>query len=169
MPSAHYIISSIYQSPVGPLRLGSTGDRLCLCEWTSSGCDTAKCYGVEVIQGRTAVIEQAERELNEYFEGRRKVFDVATTIIAASDFRADVFAGLQGIGFGKQITYADLARSLGRASSVRAVASACGHNPLMIFVPCHRVVGSGGAIGGYAGGREIKAALLDLESRFSRE
>lgn len=105
---------------------------------------------------------QAARELEEYLEGERTVFDLPLAP-EGTDFERMVWEALQTIPYGETRTYAQVARQIGRPSASRAVGRANGRNPVSIFIPCHRVIGTGGAIVGYAGGVELKMRLLALE------
>lgn len=104
------------------------------------------------------------RELEEYFEGRRHTFDLQLDWRLSEGFRATVLHALPSIGYGQTASYAAVAQLAGNPKAVRAVGSACATNPLPVVVPCHRVVRSDGAIGGYLGGVEAKRTLLDLEA-----
>ena len=115
---------------------------------------------------RHAPLCQAKRELAEYFEGRRTRFTVKVSP-HGTPFQRAVWNAIAGVGFGKTIPYAELARRAGRPGSARAVGAATGRNPVGIIVPCHRIVGSNGALTGYAGGLAKKRALLALEGRAS--
>jgi methylated-DNA-[protein]-cysteine S-methyltransferase len=103
------------------------------------------------------------RELDEYFAGRRRQFDLPVDLQLVHGFRRTVIAHLPEIPYGTTETYAEVARAAGSPAAVRAVGTACGHNPLPIVVPCHRVIRSDGTIGQYGGGVEVKSALLALE------
>lgn len=107
--------------------------------------------------------DRLARELDEYFVGRRRAFDVALDLRLVRGFRRDVVAGLAGIPYGATESYAQVAARAGRPRAVRAVGSACSHNPVPVVLPCHRVVRSDGSLGQYLGGVEAKAALLALE------
>lgn len=108
--------------------------------------------------------DAAARQIEEYFAGTRRSFDVAVDLRLLSGFRAAVVARLAGIGYGETASYAQVAALAGRPTAVRAVGSACSHNPVPIVVPCHRVVRSDGTIGRYLGGTEAKRRLLALEA-----
>lgn len=107
-------------------------------------------------------IAQLRRELSLYFAGRSFRFETPLDL-AGSDFQRAVWQALTGVAAGQTPTYGALARSIGRADAVRAVAAAVGRNPVSIVVPCHRIVGHDGSLTGYAGGLDRKAALLRLE------
>jgi len=112
---------------------------------------------------RHAPLRQAKRELAEYFGGERKRFE---TVLApeGTPFQRSVWKAISTVGFGKTITYDELARRAGCPGSARAAGAATGRNPISIIVPCHRIVGSNGNLTGYAGGLDRKRALLALES-----
>lgn len=107
-------------------------------------------------------LKQTEKELSEYFEGKRKRFQVRLQI-GGTDFQKRVWRELCQIPYGKTCTYAQLAAKIKKENAVRAVGAANGRNPLSIIVPCHRVIGSAGGLTGYSGGLEAKRKLLALE------
>jgi methylated-DNA-[protein]-cysteine S-methyltransferase len=106
---------------------------------------------------------KAKKELEEYFAGKRKRFDLPLAP-EGSDFQRAVWKAIAGVPFGETITYAELARRAGHPGSARAAGAATGRNPIGIIVPCHRIVGSDGTLTGYAGGLEKKKKLLALEA-----
>jgi methylated-DNA-[protein]-cysteine S-methyltransferase len=108
--------------------------------------------------------DEAARELEEYFAGRRRRFDLPLDLQLVHGFRREVVAGLAGIPFGATESYGEVARRVGNPSAVRAVGSACSHNPVPLVLPCHRVVRSDGSTGQYLGGAGVKVALLALEA-----
>jgi methylated-DNA-[protein]-cysteine S-methyltransferase len=112
---------------------------------------------------RHALLRQAKRELAEYFGGERERFETALAP-EGTPFQRSVWKAISKVGFGKTITYAELARRAGYPGSARAAGAATGRNPISIIVPCHRIVGSDGSLTGYAGGLDRKRALLALES-----
>jgi len=112
---------------------------------------------------RHAPLEQAKRELAEYFGGERERFETALAP-EGTPFQRSVWKAISTVGFGDTITYGELARRAGCTGSARAAGAATGRNPLTIIVPCHRIVGSNGSLTGYAGGLDRKRALLALES-----
>jgi methylated-DNA-[protein]-cysteine S-methyltransferase len=113
---------------------------------------------------RHVVIAQARRELAEYFAGERERFEVALAPEGTA-FQRTIWQAIARVGFGETISYGELAQSVGCPGKARAAGAATGRNPLTIIIPCHRIVGSTGALTGYAGGLERKRALLALESR----
>lgn len=108
--------------------------------------------------------DDVARQIDEYFGGRRRAFDVPIDLQLVTGFRRAVVAALPAIGYGSTRTYAEVAASAGNPKAVRAVGSACSHNPVPIVVPCHRVVRTGGGVGEYLGGTAAKVALLALEA-----
>jgi methylated-DNA-[protein]-cysteine S-methyltransferase len=114
------------------------------------------------------VFRDAVTQLREYFAGTRTGFDLPLAP-EGTPFQRDVWTAIGTVPFGATITYAELARRCGRAAAVRAAGAATGRNPLTIVIPCHRIVGSGGALTGYAGGLDRKRSLLTLETRHARD
>jgi methylated-DNA-[protein]-cysteine S-methyltransferase len=111
-----------------------------------------------------ARLDESARELDEYFTGRRRTFDLQLDWRLSKGFRSTVLRALPSISYGQTASYAAVAELAGNPKAVRAVGSACATNPLPVVVPCHRVVRSDGVIGGYLGGPDAKRALLDLEA-----
>jgi methylated-DNA-[protein]-cysteine S-methyltransferase len=109
------------------------------------------------------VLEDAAYQLQEYFEGKRKSFDLELNP-QGTDFQKKVWKALLDIPFGKTLSYLELSKILGDVKAIRAVAAANGKNPLWIVVPCHRIIGSDGSLIGYAGGLHRKKWLLEHES-----
>ena len=108
------------------------------------------------------MIGKAAGQLDEYFDGRRTVFDLPI-VFAGTDFQRMVWSEIAKIPYGHTISYGELARRIGRPSSVRAVANATGANVISVIVPCHRVIGSDNSLTGYAGGLKAKEYLLKSE------
>ncbi|WP_413759909.1 methylated-DNA--[protein]-cysteine S-methyltransferase [Streptomyces sp. MMBL 11-3] len=109
-------------------------------------------------------LEKAAREIDEYFAGRRRAFDVPLDLSLSRGFRLLVQTHLPEIGYGQTRSYRDMADLVGNPKAVRAVGTACATNPLPIVVPCHRVLRTDGTLGGYVGGLQAKTTLLDLEA-----
>ncbi len=155
-------------SPLGPLVAAATETHLCLLEFAERRMlktqidRLRKLLSAHFVPGDNAVLEQAQRELSEYFEGRRHDFDVPT-VTPGTEFQQAVWAGLRTIPFGEVRSYAEQARAIGRPAAVRAVGKANGDNRLAIIVPCHRVIGANGELVGYGGQLWRKKALLGLE------
>jgi len=163
------IITRSYLSPCGPLLLGAAGSRLCLCDWEAGGravrtlARLARRHRATSACGNLPVIDEAARQLDQYFAGRRHTFDLPL-LMSGTEFQQTVWHRLTTIPYGVTTTYAAIAAGIGRPESVRAVAGAIGANPLSVLVPCHRVVGSDGTLTGYAGGLDAKRYLLSLEN-----
>jgi len=111
----------------------------------------------------TPLLRKAIQELTEYFEGNRKAFSVPLQP-AGTAFQQSVWAALQAIPYGETRSYGEIAKSIGKPKSARAVGMANNQNPLPIFIPCHRVIGANGKLVGYGGGLDIKEFLLNLET-----
>lgn len=111
-----------------------------------------------------ARLDAAARQLEEYFAGRRRVFALDVDLGLSTGYRRVVLDHLREVPFGHTESYSEVARATGSPRAVRAVGSACATNPLPIVVPCHRVLRSDGSLGGYVGGLDVKARLLDLEA-----
>ena len=144
-------------SPLGTLRLWSNGRQLVQIEFGDR-----KAVPEGARQQGDAVLQSAGEQLEEYFAGTRRRFDLPLAP-KGTDFQQSVWRALAEIPWGQWRSYADIARAIGRPRAVRAVGAANGRNPLPIVVPCHRVVGSDGSLTGFAGGLEMKRYLLELE------
>ena len=157
-----------FDSPYGELVLGSFNARLCLCDWryrkkrTSIDSRIKSGLNAEYSERDDVILEQAQQELDEYFNRKRKKFDTPLHTVGTS-FQKRVWNSLLKIPFGKTLSYQQLAEEIGNRNAVRAVANANGANALSIFIPCHRIIGNNGNLTGYAGGVEVKAKLLKLE------
>ena len=170
----NYIKIQNYHSPLGDLILGSFENKLCLCDWfhrtNRTAIDTRlrKGLNAEFSEEKDQIIETAVFQLEEYFHGRRKVFDLPLLMIG-TDFQKKVWQALLEIPYGKTETYAALSERLKNPLGIRAIASANGANALSILLPCHRVIGSDGNMVGYAGGIGVKKKLLKLEGAFTEQ
>ncbi|MHC1680012.1 MAG: methylated-DNA--[protein]-cysteine S-methyltransferase [Methanomassiliicoccales archaeon] len=111
---------------------------------------------------RTPLLEMAAVQISEYLQGKRHKFTVPLAP-KGSDFAMKVWKEMLAIPYGDVRTYGELAKAIGRPEAARAVGQACNRNPISILIPCHRVVGAGGKLTGYAGGLELKEKLLRLE------
>jgi methylated-DNA-[protein]-cysteine S-methyltransferase len=155
-------------SPVGALLLAATDDGLIRVAFDREDHDAVLVSLAEKVSPRIMLapgrLDRAARELDEYFDGSRRIFDVPLDFRLSSGFRRSVLAHLPQIGYGRTESYAQVAAAAGSPRAVRAVGSACATNPLPLVVPCHRVVRSDGSFGGYRGGPEAKRLLLTLES-----
>ena len=115
------------------------------------------------------VLQKARQQLGEYFAGQRRHFDVALDLSCGTAFQQSVWQALLGIPLSEVISYGEVSRRIGNPTAVRAVGAAVGRNPVSIIVPCHRVMGTSGALTGYGGGLERKTALLRLEGALAEE
>jgi len=148
-------------SPVGRLKLGATDDGLAAILWED---DDPKRVRLALLRESPEhpVLLETERQLGEYFAGRRRAFTLRLDPVG-TPFQRKVWQALAEIPFGEVRSYGELARQIGHPGASRAVGTANGRNPLSIVVPCHRVIGASGRLTGFAGGLENKAALLTLE------
>ena len=151
-------------SPLGPLTLVADGDALVGLYMAGQAHRPAdERFGVPAPED-DATLTAAAAELREYFAGRRTSFTVPLHP-AGTPFQHAVWDAVAAIPYGETSSYAELAQQIGRPTAVRAVGAAIGRNPLTVVVPCHRVIGSGGALTGYAGGLDRKRTLLSLEAK----
>ena len=156
MSNRHY---ACYQTPVGPLKMGYEGDTLVALKRVEIESDDGQ---------KTPLTEQINQEFSEYFEGKRQRFTFKYRL-SGTPFQMKVWQTLLEIPYGETCTYKDIAQKIGNAKAARAVGAANHNNPIMIVVPCHRVIGSQGKLVGYDGGLDMKAALLLLEQRNVQE
>lgn len=157
----------IMETPVGPLLLAATAKGLVRVAFEREGFETV--LGVLAAKLSPRVLEYPKRldpvaaELEEYFAGRRQNFDVPLDYALSSGFRRIVQRHLPRIDYGRTQSYKEVAELVGNPKAVRAVGTACATNPLPVVVPCHRVLRTDGSLGGYIGGLDAKAVLLNLE------
>lgn len=150
-------VSAIYDSPVGALTLISNGEALTHCEFENPR------YPFEAQPpGNDKVLNKARRELDAYFAGKLKAFEVATAP-QGTPFQQKCWAALLKIPYGATRSYGQQATAVGNSNASRAVGLANGRNPVAIIIPCHRVIGANGSLTGYGGGMERKKILLELE------
>lgn len=150
-------------SPVGELKLVASDKALVAVLWEN---DSPERVPFDALVKLTAhpILTETERQLGEYFAGKRKSFSVALDLRGTS-FQRSIWEALLTIPFGETRSYGDLARKLGNPQAARAVGAASGRNPISIIVPCHRLVGSTGKLTGFAGGLDAKSRLLAIESK----
>ncbi len=162
------IVTTVVESPVGPLIVGATAKAVCLLEFCdrraleTQFADLRKRLERAVVPGKNPHITQMKRELGAYFAGRLREFTVPI-VYPGTDFQRIVWNRLLKIPYGKTWSYEQLATAIGRPSAQRAVGLANGKNRIAIIIPCHRVVNKSGKLGGYGGGLWRKQYLLDLE------
>jgi methylated-DNA-[protein]-cysteine S-methyltransferase len=147
-----------YPSPVGKLDIVENRARITGIFFA----EEARAAGADVEE--TPCIREAERQLEEYFLGRRKTFDLPLSLVG-SDFQRAVWAALLEIPYGETASYKEIALRVGNPNAARAVGMANHNNPVSIVVPCHRVIAHDGGLGGYGGGLAAKRYLLELEKR----
>ncbi len=156
----------LYGTPFGTLFITATAEGVCSVDWRVETLDQHPAYEDATEPGVAAAAkwaEEAARQLEEYFAGRRKEFDVPL-VLRGTPFQMAVWKALQEIPYGETRSYKEIAAAVGRANAVRAVGQANRANPVAIIVPCHRVVGSNGSLTGYAGSQiHLKEKLLQLE------
>jgi methylated-DNA-[protein]-cysteine S-methyltransferase len=154
-------VSRIVDSPVGRLKLVATDQGLAGILWANDRPRRVR-LNIEAEDSSHPVLIETERQLEEYFAGRRKQFELRLDV-AGTDFQRKVWNALLTIPFGETRSYAQIARQIGNPGAGRAVGAANGRNPVSIVAPCHRVIGSTGKLTGFAGGLDAKARLLALE------
>jgi methylated-DNA-[protein]-cysteine S-methyltransferase len=156
----------IADTPIGPLLVAVTDRGLCRISFDPEPDreldGLARDYGARVLRAASP-IDPVKRELDEYFEGRRRKFDLTVDLRGRSEFSLAVLEQLADVPYGEVTTYGSLAARTGRPRAARAVGTIMNRNPIPIVLPCHRVVGSTGSLVGYGGGLERKRQLLDLE------
>jgi methylated-DNA-[protein]-cysteine S-methyltransferase len=153
-------------SPVGPLLLAATNAGLVRVSfWDEENVlDELAARLSPRVLALPARLDPVRRQLDEYFEGRRREFDVEVDWSLSHGFRRQALNVLaEEVGYGELVTYKQLAERSGHPKAIRAAGSACATNPIPIVVPCHRVVRTGGGLGGYGGGLDAKRLLLTLE------
>jgi methylated-DNA-[protein]-cysteine S-methyltransferase len=155
-------------SPLGTLLLARTERGLCRIEYDPEpdrGVEAlARVFGRRVLRTPGA-LDDARRQLEEYFEGRRRLFELELDLgLATKPFSRRVLEQLARVPYGEVTTYGTLAAQAGRPRAARAVGTVMNRNPIPIVLPCHRVVGASGSLVGYGGGLQRKEALLQLES-----
>lgn len=156
-------------TPLGPMLAGATDDGICLLEFTDRRMleteikRLSKLLNGRFVPGVSKYLDQLNRQLEEYFSGRRKKFDLPL-VLPGTAFQKKVWGELQAIPFGATRSYKEQAEIIGAPKAIRAVAKANGDNSIAILVPCHRVVGANGELTGYGGGLWRKEFLLNHES-----
>src|SRR5829696_922326 len=155
-------------TPVGTLLLAATTAGLVRVAYDIEDHDAVLAGLADRISPRVlrapARLDSAAGQIDEYFAKRRTVFEVPVDLRLAEGFRRNVIEHLRDIGYGRRESYATVAAAIGHPRAVRAVGTACAHNPLPVVIPCHRVVRSDGSTGQYVGGPLAKSTLLDLEA-----
>lgn len=157
---------ALVDTPIGKLLVAVTPRGVCEIAFDPDVEATlerlAGTFGARVL-GAAEPVEPLRRELDEYFQGKRRAFDVAVDLTGATSFHREVLSCLATVRYGTTTTYGQLAERVSRPRAARAIGGAMNRNPVPIVLPCHRVVGASGALTGYAGGLEVKSRLLALE------
>lgn len=149
---------AIYPFPFGQLKIGYQDGAVTLLLRTNEPARS---------EGRTALTDRVFQQISEYLNGQRRDFDFPY-ILRGTEFQQKVWQALQSIPYGETRTYGEIAAAVGNPKAARAVGMANHHNPILIAVPCHRVVGANGQLTGYGSGLDMKEALLQLERRASQ-
>ena len=157
--NADLTASRVIVTPIGRLTLVASPKGLQQVIFGAKKLSTAKSVSSKANDHLT----QTERQLREYFAGKRKTFSIKLDI-SGTEFQESVWYALNKIGYGKTVSYAQQAKLVRKPKAFRAVGSANGKNPVAIILPCHRVIASNGTLGGYGGGLSIKRKLLALET-----
>ncbi|WP_370345451.1 methylated-DNA--[protein]-cysteine S-methyltransferase [Catenulispora sp. MAP5-51] len=159
---------TVVDSPVGRLLLAATDKGLIRVAYATEDHDKVLQALADKVSPRIlhapGRLDEAAREVDEYFGHRRRVFDLPLDLSLSKGFRQLVQRHLPEIGYGQTRSYREVAELVGNPKAVRAVGTACATNPLPIVVPCHRVLRTDGTLGGYIGGLEAKTTLLELEA-----
>ncbi len=155
--------------PLGKMLVAATDKGLCYLDFVDNDEDDphvkllVRYFGKNIDEGKNTYITEVERQLLEYFEGKRRTFDIPLDV-PGTPFQLEVWNALQTIPYGETRSYKQQAEAIGRPMAVRAVARTNGANRISIIIPCHRVIGSDGTLTGYGGGLWRKQYLLDLEA-----
>ena len=156
------IVQTRYESPLGPMIVAATA-RGVAGVWFDGQRHLPDLAAWPQADAEHPVLALAVQQLQQYFAGTRTQFELPLDLQGGTPFQQSVWHALLGIPSGATDSYGALSQRIGKPAAVRAVGAAVGRNPLSIVVPCHRVLGANGALTGYAGGLERKAALLQLE------
>jgi methylated-DNA-[protein]-cysteine S-methyltransferase len=167
------LATATVESPVGPLLVVATADAIVRIAFDVEDhdlvlADLAEAVSPRIVPVDAPLLDEARAQLDAYFAGERATFDLPLDLrLAKGPFRREVLDHLRAIPAGQTRTYAELAAIAGRPRAVRAVGSGCASNPIPVVIPCHRVLRTGGELGGYLGGTPRKRWLLDHEQRIA--
>lgn len=168
MKNKNFINTKRYHYSCGELIFGSFDGKLCLCDWVDGSKRSIIDFRLQrmlkalYIDETSDVIESARRQLNEYFQCKRREFEIPLLLVG-SDYQKRVWEELMKIPYGTTVSYSELASRVGGVKFVRSVSNVTAINALSIIIPCHRVIGKNGSLIGYGGGIERKEFLIDLE------
>ncbi|MCK4874859.1 MAG: methylated-DNA--[protein]-cysteine S-methyltransferase [Sulfurimonas sp.] len=163
-----------YKTDYAEFIMGSFEDKLCLLDFkyrkTRKAVDDRikKGLNAEYVEMDDEVLQKARVQLDEYFDLKRKKFDIPLLTVG-TDFQKSVWIALTDVEYGTTSTYLQLAKDIGNEKAVRAVANANGANSIGIIIPCHRIIGTNGELTGYAGGLPLKNQLLKLEQNYKKK
>jgi methylated-DNA-[protein]-cysteine S-methyltransferase len=163
MKFASSVVQSRTDSPLGNIALAASAQGLAGVWFTEGQRHLPPELALWPSAPEHSLLQQASAQLAEYFAGQRRTFELPLDISGGTAFQQVVWQALRGIAPGRTFSYSSIGRRIGKPTAMRAVGAAIGRNPLSIIVPCHRVIGAGGALTGYAGGLARKSALLRLE------
>jgi methylated-DNA-[protein]-cysteine S-methyltransferase len=154
-------VYKVIDSPIGKLKLVANGLKLSAILWEDDRPNRVPLNAMHEEENSPILVE-TERQLNEYFAGKRNRFELELDFVG-TEFQRKVWEALLTIPYGETRSYGEIARQIGNAKAVRAVGAANGRNPISIIAPCHRVIGASGDLTGFAGGLRAKKMLLTLE------
>ncbi|PID83537.1 cysteine methyltransferase [Candidatus Campbellbacteria bacterium] len=163
-----HIHISYHKTKIGELIIGSFEEKICLLDFRYRKMRAIvdnrikKGLQAEFVEQEDKVIKEAKKQVDEYLQGQRKEFNIPLLLVG-SEFQKQVWKALLQVKYGQTASYADLAKSIKNPKAVRAVASANGANAIALIIPCHRIIKTGGGLGGYGGGLPVKKKLLKLE------
>lgn len=168
------IATTVIQTPIGDMFCAATNKGICMLDFYEAGDEKIdkqlekikKFFDADIIPAHNKYFDCLQKELEEYFQRKRREFTVPLQLVG-TPFQQDVWRILQLIPYGETISYKEEAQLLKKPKAVRAVANANGKNPIPILIPCHRVIASGGKLGGYSSGIDKKIELLKLENSYS--
>jgi len=168
------IYKTEFETPIGSMIACAIDEGICLLEFNdrprllTEYKELTTFFKAEIIEGNHAHFSKLKIQLQEYFSGKRKEFDLSLSA-PGTQFQKKVWDVLQTIPYGKTRSYKAQAIALGNLAAIRAVASANGHNRIAIVIPCHRIIGENGSLIGYGGGLKRKQWLLEHEGKFSTQ
>ncbi|MFT4855616.1 MAG: methylated-DNA-[protein]-cysteine S-methyltransferase [Algoriphagus sp.] len=145
----------IISSPLGNIFLSIQDDSISELRFTTEEVS---------IEPFNSLLSEAKKQLDEYFSGKRKSFNLPV-LLSGTPFQYQVWSAVNKIPFGETTSYLKLSQALGKPAAIRAVGAAIGANPILVIIPCHRIIGTNGQLTGYAGGLDRKEKLLELEGR----
>ncbi len=163
-----------HKTIIGDMIAGSHKNKLCLLDFRYRKMRKVvderlkREWDALFVEKSDDVIEETKKQVDEYLSGERKEFTIPIVTVG-TDFQKQVWKALMKIKYGQTVSYLDLAKSINNEKAVRAVASANGANAIGLIIPCHRVIESGGGLGGYGGGVSVKKKLLKLEKNNSNQ